>query len=187
MKYNTINLENSHSQKILSLGSLDYLNAKYQGYLKDFSCESIGALLWDNGYFYIGQWKKNKIHGKGLFIFPNGSYIYSTFFEDKLHGLAIMKFASGCMMVGNWDFNKKNGLFLYFDKEKNSWFLCQHTIKQKNPEIINEEIVKGENFPVFLEYYPALQKLLKENVFSLLEDDLKDNHLAYTKWQDNLE
>ena len=169
---------------------LEYNNAKYQGNVKAFSRENNGILFWDNGHIYLGQWKKNKIHGKGLFVFPNGSYLYSTFNEDQLNGLTLMKLVSGHLMIGNWSHNRKLGLFLYFDKDKNLWLLCEHKEKHKNPQIICEEINSGkEIFPKFLDEFPALKQLMQENIFQLLNDDLKgrDPNLVYIRIKDNIE
>ena len=169
--------------------SLDFLNGKYQGHMKLFSCENYGIFLWDDGFFYLGQWKRNKIHGKGLFIYPNGSYIYSTFSDDQLNGLAIMKFNTGNIMIGNWQNNKKNGLFLYFENEKKNWTLNDHNIIKKTTEVLCEEIQKGRNLPLFLEKFPALKSLISENIFALLNDDIKerDDSLIYVKTEEELE
>jgi len=169
--------------------SLDYVNGKYQGYLKFFSCDNYGIFLWDSGYFYLGQWKKDKLHGKGLFIFPNGSYLYSTFFEDQLHGLTFMRRNTGDLMIGSWQNNKKVGLFVYYDVEKHSWLLCEHHLKEKSVDVICEEFQKETHLPIFLNQFPALKDFLLENVFVLLNDDLKekDANLVYVKAEEDLE
>lgn len=166
--------------------SLEYLNGKFQGIIRQFSCENTGIFYWDDGCFYLGQWKKNKIHGKGIFVYPNGSYLYSSFYKDQLNGLTIMRLVSGHLMIGNWALNKKNGLFLYYDQEENLWLLCRHSQKKNdvNTELLHEEFVKGKDFyPKFLDNFPALKEILQENVFQMLNEDLKerDSSFIYTK------
>lgn len=184
----------SKKNEILNNTSLEYVNGQFQGYLQSFSIEKTGIFYWDSGFFYVGEWKKNKINGKGIFIYPNGSYLYSTFSNDHLNGLTILRLISGHIMIGNWHLNKKKGLFLYYDNEENLWLLCQHNEFDSKPtsksQLIYEEYVKEkENLPIFLENFPALKKILNENLFQLLNEDFKekDSNLNYTQSQNNIE
>jgi len=42
--------------------------------------------VWADGRDYIGQWKTNKMHGKGVFKWSDGRRYEGEYIEDKKHG-----------------------------------------------------------------------------------------------------
>ena len=47
----------------------------------------VGAVYsYSNGDFYEGEWKDNKVHGKGVYIYSNGDKYEGSFINAMKHG-----------------------------------------------------------------------------------------------------
>ena len=55
-----------------------------------------------NGDTYKGEWKDNKMHGKGVYQFSDGA-IFEGYFQNGIKcGQGIKKFPSGASYDGEW-------------------------------------------------------------------------------------
>lgn len=65
-----------------------YTNGFYIGTLsKERKEYGYGAMLWDNGTVYIGEWKDGEEHGEeGIHIYPNGIVYLGRYAHGKEHG-----------------------------------------------------------------------------------------------------
>ena len=51
----------------------------------------IGEYLWDDRRKYIGDWKNNKMDGRGVFSWPDGRSYEGEYKDDKKHGIGHFK------------------------------------------------------------------------------------------------
>ena len=51
--------------------------------------EGFGAMEWEDGRKYEGNFKNDLKHGFGNFTFSDGSQYSGTFYENKQHGFAV--------------------------------------------------------------------------------------------------
>ena len=64
-------------------------------------CENgYGGYAWDNGDKYEGEWKDDKMHGKGTIIFANGGEYAGEHIDGKLHGQGTFTTADGKVLKG---------------------------------------------------------------------------------------
>ena len=60
-------------------------NVKHVGYFINDKREGNGKYIFENGEYYIGQWKNGLFHGKGIYYYSNGNIKYDgDFINDKL-------------------------------------------------------------------------------------------------------
>ncbi len=80
------------------------------------------------GCKYVGEWKNNKIHGKGVYTYINGKY-EGSFIEGKRNGFGRYFFIQGEIYSGQWKDNKKwgHGVYLYCNgnKYEGEWVNCK--------------------------------------------------------------
>ena len=89
-------------------GTEYYLNGKinYEGNYVASLREGFGKYIWENGGYYIGQWRNGFKHGKGIEYYSNGKIVYEgTFVYDKMEGTGKFNFKNGDIYVGQF----KNG------------------------------------------------------------------------------
>ena len=48
-------------------------NIKFEGDFINGKFEGNGKYIWENGEYYIGQWKNGLFHGKGIEYYSNGN------------------------------------------------------------------------------------------------------------------
>ena len=59
-------------------------NIKYDGEFINGKCEGTGKYVWEDGEYYLGQWKNGLKHGKGILYYKDGSIKYDGgFINDK--------------------------------------------------------------------------------------------------------
>ena len=64
--------------------------------------DGIGEIQWFDDSKYIGEWKQDKIEGKGKFIHPNGDYYDGEWQNSKANGKGIYYDNNGSKYNGNW-------------------------------------------------------------------------------------
>jgi len=60
-----------------------------------------GTMKWVNRDFYEGNWKEDRLHGKGKLVNFEGSY-EGSFICDKREGEGTMAYLDGRKYLGNW-------------------------------------------------------------------------------------
>ena len=112
-KTNSSNKEISHKTVIKQ-----YEDGKYEGILINNKREIHGIMYYKNGAKYDGQWKNNKINGKGIYISGNyfkndpnliGIKYEGDFKNDKIEGFGTGIYTSGDKYTGEWKDNKQYG------------------------------------------------------------------------------
>ncbi|KAG7388319.1 phosphatidylinositol-4-phosphate 5-kinase-like protein 1 [Phytophthora boehmeriae] len=88
-------------------------------YVGDFharqkSFHGIGELIYTNGGRYVGQWKNNQRHGKGIYQSVDGYEYTGDWVDGMKHGLGIQVLPSGERYVGQFVEGKFHGMGVYF-------------------------------------------------------------------------
>ena len=110
---------------IISNGNSLYKNIKYgkyeyEGEMKDNKRDGYGKLIFENGIYYIGQWKNGMRHGQGTLYNKDNSIIYKGDFEnDKYNGKGMSIEEKGYYYIGQWKDGLKHGLGKYYNKNNN--------------------------------------------------------------------
>ena len=79
--------------------------------------QGYGVLIWADGSRYEGQFKRNKIHGRGKVTFFNGDWYDGNFVNGKKTGQGKYMFVDGRNYDGAWlnDMQHGQGSFTYSD------------------------------------------------------------------------
>ena len=72
-----------------------------------------GSFSWKNGTKYIGEWKNNKRHGKGLTNVFTGNKYRGEYQNDKRNGFGTYTWVSGSRYVGHYKNDKRHGFGTY--------------------------------------------------------------------------
>ena len=76
-----------------------------------------GTYTWKDlkwrGLTYVGEWKNNKIHGKGILIYPDGEKYEGDFKFQQRDGLGTSVWSNGDKYVGEFKNDKRNGQGIY--------------------------------------------------------------------------
>ena len=84
-----------------------YNNDQYEGDLVSDKYEGKGKYSYDDGQYYIGEWKNGLRNGKGVQYYKNGDIEYEgDFVNDKYEGNGKYIWEDGSYYIGEW----KNGL-----------------------------------------------------------------------------
>lgn len=66
------------------------IDGVYQGFVNSsYQRDGFGILQTDKFDTYIGFFRYNKIHGRGMIIYSDGSIIYGNFVHGKLEGIGL--------------------------------------------------------------------------------------------------
>ena len=68
-----------------------------------------GIQLWNDNTIYIGQWKNDKINGKGKLTNPIGDYYEGDFINDNAEGYGSYIHKEGSSYFGMWKNNRQEG------------------------------------------------------------------------------
>ena len=82
--------------------------------------EGIGKLIYENGNYYIGQFKNDLANGKGIVYDKNGSIIYKgDFINDKREGNGKIFDKDGNYYIGHFKDDLANGKGIVYYKNGN--------------------------------------------------------------------
>jgi hypothetical protein len=63
-------------------------------------------IRWADGREYSGEWKDNKMHGKGIFSWKDGRRYEGEYIDDKKHGYGEFSWPDGRLYKGYWENGK---------------------------------------------------------------------------------
>ena len=90
--------------------TVENIDEQNEGKFINGKLEGNGKYIWENGQYYIGQWKNGKKHGKGIIYYKDGTIMYEgDFINDKKEGNGKFIWKNGKYYIGEWKNNKKNG------------------------------------------------------------------------------
>jgi len=70
---------------------------------------------------YSGQWKGDKINGKGTYYYADGARYKGEFVENKMHGYGEYFYVNGDRYEGQWKDGKRNGQGTYYRTSGNRY------------------------------------------------------------------
>ena len=83
--------------------------SKYVGDFKKGKIHGKGIFYFSDGNKYIGHWVEQYREGEGRMIFVSGDEYRGQFKRNKFHGFGIMKYANGNVYEGPWENNHQQG------------------------------------------------------------------------------
>ena len=86
-----------------------YNKKKYEGDFKNDKIDGKGILYYNNGNKYEGNWKNDKKEGKGILYYNNGNKYEGNWKNDKKEGKGIFNFNNGDRYEGDFKDDKREG------------------------------------------------------------------------------
>ena len=65
---------------------------------------------WSNGQVCGGEWKYDKMNGRGKRRFPDGAVHEGEYKDDKMHGRGKMNWTDGRVYEGEWENDMRHGM-----------------------------------------------------------------------------
>lgn len=84
------------------LETITETNGKYTGERVEGKKHGIGKYVWNSGAVYEGEFKDDKVEGKGKLTIPEQGTYEGNFTNNKRNGQGTYNFANGDKYVGNW-------------------------------------------------------------------------------------
>ncbi|TKC46019.1 hypothetical protein EI555_012561, partial [Monodon monoceros] len=82
-----------------------------------------GTYKFKSGARYIGEYVKNKKHGRGTFIYPDGSRYEGEWADDLRHGHGVYCYINNDSYTGEWFAHQRHGQGTYFYAETGSKYV----------------------------------------------------------------
>ena len=98
-----------HGQGEYTIVSGRWKGCKYTGEFKKNKIWGKGVFYYKNGNVYEGEFVKNKISGKGTYTYANGNKYEGEWKKHKFHGTGTFTYAYGKVVSGKWRKNKYIG------------------------------------------------------------------------------
>ena len=144
----------------------NYFNQKYEGF---------GKVIFENGNYFIGQFKDDFPNGKGTIYYKNGTIMYEgDFINGKAEGNGKLIYKDGNYFIGQFKNDIPNGKGVIYDKKEvlNMKVILQNikkkvtgdqlikmgTIIQANLEMVWK--MEKENYMIKMEIYAMKESLL---------------------------
>ena len=87
----------------------EYERKKYEGDWKNDKIEGKGKMIWKDGGIYEGEWSNNLKEGKGIEISPNGEKYEGNFKNSKCDGKGVFYYKNGDRYEGDFKNDNKHG------------------------------------------------------------------------------
>lgn len=84
-------------------------NGTYTGNRENGKKSGTGTFKWNDGTVYEGEWKEDKINGKGKLTIPNKGTYEENFENGKKEGQGIYTFQNGDIYEGSFSKDKMSG------------------------------------------------------------------------------
>ncbi|KRX01288.1 hypothetical protein PPERSA_11735 [Pseudocohnilembus persalinus] len=106
----------------------------YFGYVDEFNLFQYKG-VWENknGDYYFGKFKNSKFHGQGSYFNIEGHLYEGNFRRGYKQQFGLQTYSNNNKFGGNWIKNKKYGLGVFFNNQKNKTY----TGEWKNSKIVN--------------------------------------------------
>jgi len=94
-----------------NFGIKQYKDSIYRGQLekKTRKRHGLGAIVYQNGRIYEGEWHMDHRQGGGYEVFQNGNTYHGQFEHGKAHGKGVYTWKNGEVYDGEWTQGVKKG------------------------------------------------------------------------------
>ena len=87
----------------------EYERKKYEGDWKNDKIEGKGKMIWKSGCIYEGEWSNNLKEGKGFEVFPSGQKYEGNYKNSKRDGKGVFYYKNGDRYEGDFKNGKRHG------------------------------------------------------------------------------
>ena len=87
----------------------EYGRKKYEGDWKNDKIEGKGKMIWKTGQVYEGEWSNNLKEGKGIETYTDGAKYEGNFKNSKFEGKGVLYYANGDRYEGDFKNNNRHG------------------------------------------------------------------------------
>ncbi|XP_072309602.1 MORN repeat-containing protein 2 [Eucyclogobius newberryi] len=99
---------------------------KYEGQCSESASGAIvrggaGKHISSGGVVYVGEWREDKMNGKGTLQLPSGARYEGEFKDGELHGEGKYTFPGGSYYTGHFNQNKMEGQGSFTDSSGRVW------------------------------------------------------------------
>ena len=94
----------------------EYERKKYEGDWKNDKIEGKGKMIWKTGEVYEGEWSNNLKEGKGIETYTDGAKYEGNFKNSKFEGKGVLYYANGCRYEGDFKNNNRHGSGIMYYK-----------------------------------------------------------------------
>ena len=101
----------------------------YRGEFEFGKKHGIGKINWSDKNYYIGEFKDDRINGKGLKVYENGNIYYGDFVQNQKCGEGVFKWPRGYVYIGQFRNNKVEGKGYQFFPDGSKFESEMHFIK----------------------------------------------------------
>ena len=113
-------ITNANTSIEKELESFDNIEGQSDGKFINGKLEGSGKFIWENGCYYIGQFKNGKKNGKGIIYYKKGNIMYDgDFLNDKKEGNGKLILKNGQYYIGQFKKGKKHGKGIDYYKNGN--------------------------------------------------------------------
>ena len=104
--------------------------------------------IFEDGYYYYGQWMDDYQHGKGNIYDKKGKIVFSAdFIKDKAEGIGKLYFVDGGYFIGQFKNGKLNGGGKLFSKDG----IILYELIFNNGKLISKEKKTNNNYNNYIE------------------------------------
>ena len=94
----------------------EYERKKYEGDWKNDKIEGKGKMIWKTGEVYEGEWSNNLKEGKGIETYTNGEKYEGNFKNSKFEGKGVLYYTNGDRYEGDFKNNNRHGSGIMYYK-----------------------------------------------------------------------
>ena len=87
----------------------EYERKKYEGDWKNDKIEGKGKMIWKTGEVYEGEWSNNLKEGKGIETYTNGEKYEGNFKNSKFEGKGVLYYENGDRYEGDFKNDNRHG------------------------------------------------------------------------------
>ena len=69
-----------------------------------------GAIRWNDGSYYFGEWYNDNREGIGCYVEEDGSKYMGKFYKNKRYGNGLSVYSNGIIKMSNWVEGKREGI-----------------------------------------------------------------------------
>ena len=106
-----------------------------------------GAIKWNDGSYYLGEWYDDNREGIGCYVDSDGTKHLGKYYENKKYGNVLSIYSSGVIRMGNWERNSREGISFEIYED------CVVIINYKNNKVYGNKFQVKQHAEYVTEFY----------------------------------